>query len=97
MFPLRSMAALAIQRLKRVRRERTLLKKLGIAMLVEAKFVPADPSAACNRVDRLHREDGFVAVELAIDQSLHDLIALRVQIAVGSGWGTQLVNWPSHK
>src|SRR5204862_6508214 len=67
------------------RRIRTLLIQGWIAFFVEAELIPAHAPATSLRSDRVRGDDRLVAHDLAVYESLHDLVALHVEPAFGTG------------
>src|SRR5215469_12074691 len=68
-----------------VRSVGALLVQERIARLVEAKLVPAHAATARMRVDGVRRDDGLLFADPAVDQALHELVALHVQPDVSAG------------
>src|SRR5437870_4811975 len=67
-----------------VRRVRALLMQADRAVLLDPEFVPADAAAAGRRVDRVDRHDRLAVTNPTVDEPRHDLVALRVEPAVGA-------------
>ena len=62
-----------------------LLVQGGSAATVQPELVPADAAATRRRVHRVHRDNRFLVADSPIDDAGHELVALRVEPAVGAG------------
>ena len=50
---------------------------------LDAEFVPADATATRRRVDRVDGDNRLAVANSPVDESRHDLVALRIEAAIG--------------
>src|SRR4029077_21083007 len=62
-----------------------LLVEADAALAVDPELVPAHAAAAGGSIDRVHGDDRFTTADVAVDQPRHDLVALRIEAALGAG------------
>src|SRR5579863_4616184 len=67
------------------RRIRPLLVQRWIALFVEAELVPTDSATTGLSSNRVRGDDRLVSTDSAVDESLHDLVGLHIEAALGSG------------
>ena len=70
---------------KLVGRVGALLVQHRIAFGVQAELIPAHSAAPSSGINGMDRNQGFVVAEIAIDEALHDLVALRIEADCGVG------------
>src|SRR5690348_4909699 len=60
-----------------------LLKQVRFAFPIQTELVPAKTAAPRRRIDRVKRDNRFAAADLPVNQTLHDFVALRIQLPGG--------------
>ncbi len=63
---------------------RRLLVQHGVALFIQAELVPAHAAAMRSRSDGVLRQDGLMIAEVAVHEPLDQLVALRIEPAVGA-------------